>query len=41
MFIWKKYVFFYLVELEMSKPEEVLACVRFMSDIVPFILPTD
>ena len=25
----------------MSKPEEVLSCERFMSDIAPFILPTD
>ena len=25
----------------MSKPEEVLACDRFMSDVVPFVLPID
>ena len=25
----------------MPKPEEVLACERFMSDVVPFILPID
>ena len=29
------------IELTMSKIEEFDACERFMSDIVPFILPTD
>ena len=43
MLIEKNISFFilYLAELKMSKPEEILACDRFMSDIVPFILPID
>ena len=40
---WKKIYLFILslVELEMSKPEEVLACDSFMSYVPPFILPID
>ena len=37
-----KLIFFHSrIELTMSKIEELDACERFMSDIVPFILPTD